>query len=329
VVADKEETAASPTPAAVVAVANETAAKFPSSESSSPPKEVKFTDEKIDVTPPVSSAVKMFSKVDVKPVKPAVAAKPALLRKPNLKVDASSNGAAALEKPPPSPADVVGEPPVPPEVARTEELIRDLHNKMAELQKRNSQKVVKKSLKQKESFKMLRGGGEFNDFRNRGSQKVFKFIPTSKKDKVTYEDFNAAPVGGVKLSHDGEISRFRVARKNSSSGGDGAVKAGETKQQIKKEDVVVVKEDDVIKITANNKVTSPLPYASSTTTSAFSSASSTVSSSSSASSKSSKSSAFFTQSATANRNSLPSYYKRFVGVNAFKLASADEDKTKL
>ena len=47
---------------------------------------------------------------------------------------------------------------MPPEVARTEELIRDLHNKMAELQKRNSQKVVKKSLKQKESFKMLRGG---------------------------------------------------------------------------------------------------------------------------------------------------------------------------
>lgn len=66
----------------------------------------------------------------------------------------------------------------------TEAMIKDLHEKIEKMKRKNSKKTAeeasKKKLNQQESFKLLKGDGSLNDLRN-NSPKIFKFIPQSKQ----------------------------------------------------------------------------------------------------------------------------------------------------
>jgi len=171
----------------------------------------------------------------------------------NLQAAASLKPKTSLSKPS-STSSVVNDGMSPEE--ETEAMIKDLHEKIEKMKRKNSKKTAeeasKKKLNQQESFKLLKGDGSLNDLRN-NSPKIFKFIPQSKQ-QIEHENFSAAPIGGVELLNNGEIKRQHLTNSN--------------------------KEEENIK------------------------------------SKISKT----------QRSSLPSYYKKFLGANAFKQVISDDKK---
>jgi len=93
------------------------------------------------------------------------------------------------------------------DTSKAEQMIRELHLNIEQIKKENSTKTLQqknKELKQQESFKLLKGEGNF-DLTNRSS-KTFKFVPKQKRS-IKHEDYSVAPVSGTPLHSNGEIKR--------------------------------------------------------------------------------------------------------------------------
>jgi len=132
-------------------------------------------------------------------------------------------------------------------------MIRELHLNIEQIKRENSTKTLQQKnndLKKQESFKLLKGEGNF-DLTTRSS-KTFKFIP-KQKSLINHEDYFVEPVSGTPLHNNGEIKR------------DDTISNGNNSQSLFEE--------------VGHKLNHP------------------------------------------QKSSLPSYYKKLLGVNAFKQAN--------